>query len=84
MRTRTRTRSYLPSYHYIFNVLARGRLLTFNLSFLHCVMIIDGIPKTVLNEFTACKKLMEKVKAVEGIKGWMGKYSTPYETFDFE
>mmetsp|Transcript_19779 Transcript_19779/g.24399 ORF Transcript_19779/g.24399 Transcript_19779/m.24399 type:complete len:236 (-) Transcript_19779:225-932(-) len=45
--------------------------------------ILDGIPTDVLDNYPACLKLKEKVKAHEGVKKWTDKYSKPYATFDY-
>lgn len=45
---------------------------------------LDGIPTDVVNSYPACLKFIDKVKEHEGVKKWTGKYSKPYETFDYE
>jgi len=46
--------------------------------------ILDGIPSTVFDDYPNIKALMERVEAVDGIEKWMGKYSKPYSTFEYE
>lgn len=46
--------------------------------------ILDGIPKTVLDDYPCCIAMMEKVKANDGIQKWHEKYAKPYGNFDFE
>jgi len=46
--------------------------------------ILDGVPKTVLDDYPGCIAMMEKVKANHGIHKWYEKYSKPYGSFDYE
>lgn len=45
--------------------------------------VLDGIPVTVLEPYSGCTALMEKVKGHDGVKKWMDSYSKPYQTFDY-
>lgn len=46
--------------------------------------VMDGIPRTLLDDYPNSKALMKRVEAVDGIEKWMGKYSKPYSTFEYE
>jgi glutathione S-transferase len=45
--------------------------------------VLDGIPTDLLDSYPACKALMGKVEAIDGVKKWMDHYSKPYSSFDF-
>jgi Glutathione S-transferase len=46
--------------------------------------VLDGIPTNLLDSYPACKALMKKVEAIDGVHKWMEQYSKPYATFDFK
>eukprot|EP01083_Nonionella_stella_P160912 526437_1 len=46
--------------------------------------VLDGVPKTVLDEYPACIAMMDKVKSNDAIHKWYEKYSKPYGSFDYE
>lgn len=48
--------------------------------------VLDSIPTTVLGDYPNSKALMKRVliKPVDGIEKWMGKYSKPYSSFEYE
>jgi glutathione S-transferase len=50
----------------------------------YCGGVLDGIPKDMLDSYPACKALMGKVEAIEGVHKWMQHYSKPYSTFEFK
>jgi len=46
--------------------------------------VLDGVPTDMLDSYPACKALMKKVEAIDGVHKWMEQYSKPYPTFDFK